>query len=223
MSKLTKNNFRVEASQSFNDELTDQLDIIKRKDIRIILGNFNHTWARHVFCKAHEENMFGRKYQWLIAGVYPEDWWLHPDSPCPTDKLKAALKGAIVMETTSLATSNQPTALNIVSSPMKKNVQKNFIGILFIFQKTETKLLAFCLFFNQTSEEFDKVYKERSSGMQSSFNGYAFDGIYALAKALDDVSKVADLRVFQYNNLTWQNWLIERLHQTSFNGVTVSR
>lgn len=50
----------------------------------------------------------------------------------------------------------------------------------------------------QTSEEFDKVYKSRSSGQPSSFNGYAFDGIYALAKALDDVSKFEDLRNFQY-------------------------
>ena len=143
VSKLTKSNFTVQASQSFNDELTDQLEIIKSKDIRIILGNFNHTWARqvsrdtkeacpaatvatslvhrHVFCKAYEEKMYGRKYQWLIAGVYPKNWWLDPeDAPCPVENLVAALKGTIVMETTSLATSNQPTALNIVrrhSSP----------------------------------------------------------------------------------------------------------
>jgi hypothetical protein len=30
----------------FNDEITNQLDILIKKDIRIILGNFNETWAR---------------------------------------------------------------------------------------------------------------------------------------------------------------------------------
>ena len=30
----------------FNDEITNQLDNLINKDIRIILGNFNETWAR---------------------------------------------------------------------------------------------------------------------------------------------------------------------------------
>ena len=30
----------------FNDEITNQLGILIKKDIRIILGNFNETWAR---------------------------------------------------------------------------------------------------------------------------------------------------------------------------------
>ena len=40
--------FQVVLSQSFNDELTTQLEALKdkEKDIRIILGNFNETWAR---------------------------------------------------------------------------------------------------------------------------------------------------------------------------------
>ncbi len=46
MSKLEGKSFEVVESQSFNDEITDQLDILKAKDIRIILGNFNATWAR---------------------------------------------------------------------------------------------------------------------------------------------------------------------------------
>ena len=46
VSKLEENDFQVVESQSFNDELTNQLDILKSKDIRIILGNFNSTWAK---------------------------------------------------------------------------------------------------------------------------------------------------------------------------------
>ena len=44
--KLEMNNFDVVASQSFNDELTNQLDVMIEKDVRIILANFNQTWAR---------------------------------------------------------------------------------------------------------------------------------------------------------------------------------
>ena len=44
--KLEKNKFDVVASLSFNDELTNQLDTLIEKDVRIILANFNETWAR---------------------------------------------------------------------------------------------------------------------------------------------------------------------------------
>ena len=60
--------------------------------------------------------MFGKKYQWLIAGVYPAYWWLEPGCPCPVKHLIIALKGAIVMETTPLSTTTTKTALNVVST-----------------------------------------------------------------------------------------------------------
>ncbi len=59
--------------------------------------------------------MYGDKYQWLIAGVYPDSWWESSSGPCPVDHLKKALEGTIVMETTPLSMGDQLTALNIVS------------------------------------------------------------------------------------------------------------
>ena len=84
--------FEVVLSQSFNDELTTQLQDLKEKDIRIILGNFNETWARYqplpssltshlspmtriVFCEAYKIGLFGSKIQWLIVGDYSARWW----------------------------------------------------------------------------------------------------------------------------------------------------
>lgn len=51
--KLRGGKFDVVLSQSFNDELTTQLEALKdkEKDIRIILGNFNETWARQINLK----------------------------------------------------------------------------------------------------------------------------------------------------------------------------
>ena len=51
--KLRGGEFDVVLSQSFNDELTTQLEALKdkEKDIRIILGNFNETWARQITFK----------------------------------------------------------------------------------------------------------------------------------------------------------------------------
>ena len=44
---LEQNKFDVVFSQSFNDEITGQLDAMLEKDVRIILGNFNESWARY--------------------------------------------------------------------------------------------------------------------------------------------------------------------------------
>jgi gamma-aminobutyric acid type B receptor len=46
---LETNKFDVVASQSFNDEITGQLDAMLEKDVRIILGNFNESWARYFY------------------------------------------------------------------------------------------------------------------------------------------------------------------------------
>jgi hypothetical protein len=45
---LEQNKFDVVVSQSFNDEITGQLDAMLEKDVRIILGNFNESWARYI-------------------------------------------------------------------------------------------------------------------------------------------------------------------------------
>ena len=46
--------FEVEETQSFATDVTAAMKKLKEKDIRIVLGNFNETWARRIFCEAHK-------------------------------------------------------------------------------------------------------------------------------------------------------------------------
>ena len=41
----------VKEAQSFADEVGSAVARLKERDVRIILGNFNETWARKVFCE----------------------------------------------------------------------------------------------------------------------------------------------------------------------------
>lgn len=43
----------VVEAQSFSDEVTSALTKLQEKDVRIILGNFNESWARDIFCQAY--------------------------------------------------------------------------------------------------------------------------------------------------------------------------
>ena len=95
----------------FNDEIRDQLEILKQKDTRIILGNFNETWARVIFCDAYKKRMFGSKFQWLIVGMYDEDWWEKDDNSteCNPSEIKSALVGVMVMDIQALASRDEIT------------------------------------------------------------------------------------------------------------------
>lgn len=60
----------VVESQSFTLDPAEAVAKLKLKDVRIVLGNFNETWARRVLCEALRKGMIGRKHQWLLMGTY---------------------------------------------------------------------------------------------------------------------------------------------------------
>ena len=66
-------------------------------------------------------------------------------------------------------------------------------------------------------------------GEYSRFHGYAYDGIWAAATALDDVEQtlraqnsLLSLKDFRYRDPFWGTLLKEALNRTKFTGVTVS-
>lgn len=93
----------------FNDEIDGQLDHLMQKDSRIILGNFNESWARVVFCQAYKKGMYGPKFQWLIVGMYEEEWWLEPSTDCTPRQIQTALIGVMVMDIQALASREEIT------------------------------------------------------------------------------------------------------------------
>jgi len=51
---LDESNFTVVETQSFATDVKAAIEKLKDKDVRIILGNFNETWAAEIFCEAHK-------------------------------------------------------------------------------------------------------------------------------------------------------------------------
>lgn len=87
-----------------------------QKDSRILLGNFNESWAREVFCDAYKKGMYGSKFQWLIVGMYEEEWWLHHlPANCTRQQLEDALEGVMVMDIQALASREEITVSGRVS------------------------------------------------------------------------------------------------------------
>ncbi|XP_046400524.1 gamma-aminobutyric acid type B receptor subunit 2-like [Ischnura elegans] len=221
----------IEESQSFVPrELETALSRLRRRDVRVILGNFNETWARRVFCAAKAKGLVGRRYQWLLVGTYSRRWWevvekrppkilrseddeMEPEeeeendfSHCSPDELSDALEGCILTDLLPLSTNGEITVSGI------------------------------------TASEYREEYDLRRGGEYSRFHGYTYDGVWAIALAIQHVSRRLLHRTnpvevkggpgqpprrlrsvaadFRYRDETWEKLFLEALKNTSFEGVT---
>ncbi|XP_058796020.1 gamma-aminobutyric acid type B receptor subunit 2 isoform X2 [Phymastichus coffea] len=191
VSDLDLNDIEVVESQSFATEVTSALEKLKDKDVRIILGNFDELWAREIFCQAYKLNMYGRKYQWVIMGMYTYEWWLKADVQCAPAELAEALHGTILTDLLPLSTQQQITVSGI------------------------------------TPDEYLKEYDNRRGLEYSRFHGYAYDGIWTVALAIQHVARRIrhfrrnqTITDFRYRDELWERLFLEALRNTSFEGVT---
>ncbi|XP_060533297.1 gamma-aminobutyric acid type B receptor subunit 2 isoform X2 [Cylas formicarius] len=185
--------YQVVETQSFTNEVYTALMKLKEKDTRIILGNFNERWAKHIFCEAYKLEMYGRKYQWLIMGTYKFEWWkrIEPEVNCTLDELELSLEQTILTDLLPLSTNGEITVSAI------------------------------------TADEYNSEYNSRRGKEYSRFHGYTYDGIWAVALAIQNVAhKIKYFRRnqtvndFRYRDPLWERLFLDALNNTSFEGVT---
>ncbi|XP_013776602.1 gamma-aminobutyric acid type B receptor subunit 2-like isoform X2 [Limulus polyphemus] len=195
LSDLEAAEIEIAAQQGFVDELKLAISKLKEKDVRIILGNFDEHWARNVFCEAYKLGMYGRKYQWIIVGMYDYDWWMkHLDNlTCNQSQLREAMEGYLAVDILSLSSTEDITVSGL------------------------------------TSAEYYAQYKQHYSGSNNRFHGYAYDGIWVIALAIQMVKRKLlasgssrTLEMFEYSDPFWGTLFREAFNKTSFIGVTGS-
>ncbi|XP_038105232.1 gamma-aminobutyric acid type B receptor subunit 2 isoform X1 [Culex quinquefasciatus] len=73
-----------------------------------------------------------------------------------------------------------------------------------------------------TADEYLAEYNSRRGNEYSRFHGYTYDGIWAVASAIQYVSQRKELSLthFEYRNSRWEDIFLEALKNTSFEGVT---
>ncbi|KAG8199600.1 hypothetical protein JTE90_009436 [Oedothorax gibbosus] len=181
----------IAETQGLVEELQHELLKLKNKDVRIILGNFDEEWARKIFCEAYKLKMYGRKYQWIIVGMYHERWWEVRDhnSSCTPWELTQAMEGHIATDVLPLSSSENITVSGL------------------------------------TAAEYAGQYDRRREHEYSRFHGYAYDGIWAIAMAIQAVAtklkvKGKGFQDFEYRDPFWGQLFRDAFNETRFNGVT---
>ncbi|XP_052745286.1 gamma-aminobutyric acid type B receptor subunit 2 isoform X2 [Bicyclus anynana] len=190
LADLDSANFLVDESQSFATEVKTALSKLKEKDIRIILGNFNETWALKIFCEAYKLEMYGRAYTWLLLGTYSSKWWTRR-APCSRRELSAALDTTILTDLLPLSTTGETTVSGI------------------------------------TAKDYQVEYDRRRGLEYSRFHGYTYDGIWAMALAIQTVAHRVKLKYkektvqdFRYRDKEWEQLFLDALSNVTFEGVT---
>jgi hypothetical protein len=84
------------------------------------------------------------------------------------------------------------------------------------------------MYFLQTADEYRLEYDSRRGSEYSRFHGYTYDGVWAVALAIQHVAhhirqhrKNETVVDFQYRDPLWEYLFLNALGNTSFEGVTV--
>lgn len=84
--------------------------------------------------------------------------------------------------------------------------------------------------FPQTPQQYEKEYDERRGNVEpSKFHGFAYDGIWVIAKTLQQAMKQLNatnkhqkIEDFNYTNKELGKIFLDAMNETNFFGVTVS-
>ncbi|KPI92958.1 Gamma-aminobutyric acid type B receptor subunit 2 [Papilio xuthus] len=93
VTQLEAANITCAASITFAEsDFKEQLQQLKKLDIRIIIGSFSQEMVPKIFCEAFRLGMYGGEYAWLVAGVPPRP---RGAAPCARAQLARALEGLV--------------------------------------------------------------------------------------------------------------------------------
>ncbi|XP_077500288.1 gamma-aminobutyric acid type B receptor subunit 2 isoform X3 [Amblyomma americanum] len=173
------------------DDIEHELEKLKEKDVRIILGNFDEFWARKVFCQAFKMGMYGRKYQWIIVAMYAERWWEtpQPDVSCDPAQIVEAVEGYIGTDLLPLSTSENITVSGL--TPTEYEAEYNLMR----------------------SGEYSRFHGYAYDGIWAL--ALSIHAVIVRLRAND--TRISE---FDYRKASWGRLFKEALNDTNFIGVT---
>ncbi|XP_072022900.1 gamma-aminobutyric acid type B receptor subunit 1-like [Amphiura filiformis] len=116
---LKEANITLVTSESFFINPKNQIENIKKKDAKIIIGNMYEDTARRVFCEAYKVGITGKGYVCMMLGWYEHKFWeksRHAEDiiDCTAEEMEQAVDGYIGTTQTLLNEPATSTVANII-------------------------------------------------------------------------------------------------------------
>ncbi|XP_026041575.1 gamma-aminobutyric acid type B receptor subunit 2-like isoform X3 [Astatotilapia calliptera] len=107
--QLLRAGVHVAVAESLSGDVCGRLKKLKDEDVRIIIAQLEDESVSEVFCCAYRLNLFGARYQWLVAGGGAAGWRLGwKFSGCTANNLLVAADGSIRLQVRELGNANTP-------------------------------------------------------------------------------------------------------------------
>ncbi|XP_070571218.1 gamma-aminobutyric acid type B receptor subunit 2-like [Ptychodera flava] len=198
---MEKSGIHVIGSESFQGNPDVQMKNIKKKDARIIVGNFYTMAALKVFCEAYKLDMYGAKYAWIIQGWYTTTWiddiWSEDAVDCTKEEIAMAAEGAFSVGSFYL----HPEEDEIGVSGLKPS---------------------------DYFEEFDRYVNNTGSSLAGySSSNFVYDSVWAMALALNQTMTRLEhtdgnkrLENFTYEDNDISRMILQSFGNLTFDGIT---
>ncbi|XP_063343619.1 gamma-aminobutyric acid type B receptor subunit 2 isoform X2 [Pelmatolapia mariae] len=107
--QLLRAGVHVAVTESLSGDVCRRLKKLKDEDVRIIVAQLEDESVSEVFCCAYKLNLFGARYQWIVAGGGAAGWRLGwKFSGCTANSLLVAADGSIRLRVRELGNANAP-------------------------------------------------------------------------------------------------------------------
>ncbi|XP_027131110.1 gamma-aminobutyric acid type B receptor subunit 2-like isoform X2 [Larimichthys crocea] len=109
IAQLLDADLHVVSTPSLSEDVCASVRKLKDRDVRIIIGQFKEDSAAEVFCCAYRLNLFGARYQWIIADGGVAGWRLvRQAAGCTAHSVLMAADGSIRLQIRQLSHTNAP-------------------------------------------------------------------------------------------------------------------
>ncbi|KJH46715.1 7 transmembrane receptor [Dictyocaulus viviparus] len=80
------------------DNIGNELDELKRRDVRILVVDVAEDMAAIVLCEAFHRQMYGESYSWIFPGYHSTTWMSIGASNCTGDEMSKVYEGHFTIE-----------------------------------------------------------------------------------------------------------------------------
>ncbi|KAL3998361.1 7 transmembrane sweet-taste receptor of 3 GCPR family protein [Acanthocheilonema viteae] len=76
-----------------------ELNELKKRDVRILIGDFEESLAVRILCEAYQNGIYGENYAWILPGYHKSDWWRNASGvSCTVEELAQVIEGHFAVE-----------------------------------------------------------------------------------------------------------------------------
>ncbi|VDK68913.1 unnamed protein product [Litomosoides sigmodontis] len=76
-----------------------ELNELKKRDARILIGDFEESLAVRILCEAYQNGIYGENYAWILPGYHRSDWWHNATgASCTVEELTQVIEGHFAVE-----------------------------------------------------------------------------------------------------------------------------